>query len=120
ARGNHNLRLVANFISGVDDERFINEDGSLNLEALTPAGFQPGTDTPFGPSDFGVKGDDWWSFDLHYNVELPWQTTLGVSVNNLFDEDPPESRQELGYDPRIGDPLGRTFEVTFRKYLGRD
>jgi hypothetical protein len=34
---------------------------------------------------------------------------------NMFDEDPPESRQEMGYDPRIGSPLGRTFEVGLRK-----
>jgi outer membrane receptor protein involved in Fe transport len=117
AQGIHNVRLVANYVSGVDDERFINDDGSLDLARLTPAGFHPGTTTPFGPSDFGVKGDDWLSFDLHYNVELPWTTTMALSVVNIADEDPPESRQELGYDPRIGNPLGRTFEISFRKTL---
>ena len=39
------------------------------------------------------------------------QVTLGIK--NLFDRDPPASNQgqtfQVGYDPRYGDPLGRTF-----------
>jgi hypothetical protein len=36
-------------------------------------------------------------------------------VNNIQDRDPPAAREELGYDPRIGNPLGRTFEVGIKK-----
>jgi iron complex outermembrane receptor protein len=39
------------------------------------------------------------------------QLTLGIK--NLFDRDPPASNQgqtfQVGYDPRYGDPMGRTF-----------
>ena len=40
---------------------------------------------------------------------------LTATVQNITDEDPPESRQELGYDPRMGSPLGRTFEIGVKK-----
>lgn len=111
----HNARLVMNFISGVEDERFRNDDGSLDLAFMTPAGYQPGTMDRFGPSDYGMSGDDWITWDFHYTVDLPWDATLSASVENLTDEAPPESRQELGYDPRIGNPLMRTFEIGFQK-----
>ena len=104
------------YVSGVKDERFYNADGSrVGDAALTPAGFQPGTRTPFGPSTYGVDGKDWVVADFHYTVDLPAETTLTASIVNVFDEMPPESRQELGYDPRIGNPLGRTFEIGLRK-----
>jgi outer membrane receptor protein involved in Fe transport len=114
AFGDHNIRAVYNYVSGVEDERYINEDGSLNTALLTPAGYQPGTTSPFGVSTFGVYGDDWKTIDLHYLWKAPW-VTLGFSVANIADEDPPASRQEMGYDPRIGSPLGRQFEVSLRK-----
>lgn len=114
AQGDHNLRLVLNYVSGVDDERYFNDDGSINTAALIPTGFQPGTDQPFEPSFYGVRGDDWLAADLHYLWHLPW-ATVGASIVNLTDERPPESRQEMGYDPRIGSPLGRQFELSLRK-----
>jgi iron complex outermembrane recepter protein len=111
----HNIRLVLNYISGVKDERFFDDDGNLaGAAALTPAGRQPGTTDPFGPSLFGVRGKDWISADLHYVVDLPW-VTVGASIVNIADRDPPDSRQELGYDPRIGNALGRTFELSLRR-----
>ncbi len=91
--GPHNVRFVLGYISGVDDERFIDTD----------------------PDGYGVTGDDWVSGDVHYQLELPWDATISASIVNITDEDPPASRQELGYDPRIGDPLGRTFEFGIRK-----
>ncbi|MCW8194918.1 TonB-dependent receptor plug domain-containing protein [Proteobacteria bacterium 005FR1] len=110
----HNFRVMLNYISGVDDERFLLPDGSVNTAALVPSGLQA-NGQPFGPTDFGVRGEDWITVDLHYNVELPWDATFTASINNVADEMPPESRQELGYDPRIGNPLGRTFEIGFKK-----
>ena len=50
---------------------------------------------------------------------MSWKPRKNISltfgVNNLFDKDPPYSRQELGYDPRQGNPLGRTFEIGVKK-----
>jgi hypothetical protein len=116
AVGDHNIRAVVNYVSGVDDERYLNPDGTPIVSLLRPAGVQPGTSTPFAPSMFGVYGEDWKTGDLHYLWKAPW-ATLGLSVLNVTNEDPPASRQEFGYDPRIGSPLGRVFEVSFRKSL---
>lgn len=95
----HNLRLQFNYVSGVDDER-----GNF-----TPPG------SPFGASTFGVNGKDWFSQDIYYTVDLPQEMTLNVSIVNALDRKPPFARQELSYDPRIGNPLGRTIEVGLKK-----
>lgn len=114
----HNVRGVINFIGGVDDDRYIDGSGNIiNETGLVPAGFIPGTDQRFGPSMYGVRADNWVTADLHYTVELPW-ATLGASVMNLTDESPSESRQELGYDPRIGNPLERHFQLSLRRTFG--
>jgi hypothetical protein len=114
SRGDHNLRFVANYISGVDDERYFNADGSINEAALISSGYATGTTSANAPSYFGVIGDNWLAYDLHYIWNWEW-ATLSFSVVNITDEDPPESRQEMGYDPRIGSPLGRTYEIGLRK-----
>lgn len=114
--GEHNVRLQVNYVSGVDDERFLNPDGSVNEAAsgIRPPGYQPGTTNAYPISLFGVYGDDWISTDIHYLWRAPW-ATIGFSVINVADEDPPASRQEFSYDPRVGSPLGRQFELTLRK-----
>jgi hypothetical protein len=109
----HNVRLAINYISGVNDERYLNADGSVNTAALVPEGIQP-DGTPFGPTMYGVFGDSWVSADLHYNVDLSFGT-VSASIVNLLDSDPPEAREELGYDPRMSNPLGRQFEIGFRR-----
>ena len=53
--------------------------------------------------------------DFHYNFDLTDTLRLSASVDNILDADPPHAREELGYDPRIGNPLGRTFEVGIKK-----
>ena len=112
--GDHNIRTQVNYISGVDDERFINPDGTINTALITPAGRVAGTTTALGPTDYGVFGEDWTTVDLHYVWRASW-ATVGFSVLNVADEDPPESRQEFGYDPRIGNPLGLQFELRLSK-----
>lgn len=105
----HNFRLVVNYISGVNDERFDRSnyvDDAAYQRAFLAYGVY---------SDYGIKGKDWVTTDFHYYVELPWDATFTFSIHNLTDEEPPASRQELGYDPRIGNPLMRTFEVGFQK-----
>jgi outer membrane receptor protein involved in Fe transport len=103
--GKHNFRFVANYIEGVTDQR----------GCTTPAGRQPGSTVPYGPTCWGVDGTDWLSFDFHYNFDLTDTLRLSGSIDNILDADPPHAREELGYDPRIGNPLGRTFEVAIKK-----
>lgn len=117
AQGDHNFRLSAQYIKGVRDDRYFDADNNVvGPAALTPAGRQTGSASPYGPSYYGVFGENWVTFDFHYTLDLyRWDATLNASVVNIADEMPPESRQELGYDPRIGNPLGRTFEVGLTK-----
>jgi iron complex outermembrane receptor protein len=53
--------------------------------------------------------------DLDYRVQLPWETTVVLSVDNLFDRDPSFARLDLNYDPFTGNPLGRVFKVSAKK-----
>lgn len=97
----HNFRLAMNYVQGVDDERGpIQQDGYL-----------PGTTVPVGLNYYGVEGDDWMTFDFTYMFSVTDNLRLTATVANILDKDPPYSRQELGYDPRMGNPLGRTFEI---------
>ncbi|MBD3646877.1 MAG: hypothetical protein HUJ31_05350, partial [Pseudomonadales bacterium] len=98
---------VIGFVAGVEDERY-------TAALPTPAGFKPGTTDPFDPTDYGVKQDDWITMDVHYHVDTRWGS-FSASIVNLTDEEPPEAQEELGYDPLIGDPLMRYFEIGYRK-----
>ena len=97
----HNFRLAAQYVSGVTDER----------GPVTPGGFLPGSSTPYSTTFYGVESGDWLSFDFTYLFRVTEDLRLTATVANITDEDPPQSRQELGYDPRMGSPLGRTFEI---------
>ncbi len=85
----HNFRFGANFVSAVQDER---------------AGVQ-----------FGENGEEWLTYDFTYLFDLTDTLRLTASVQNITDEDPPPAQEELGYDPRLGNPLGRTFELGVKK-----
>ncbi len=85
----HNFRLGANFVSAVTDER---------------AGIQ-----------YGETGEEWLTYDLTYLFDITETMRLTASVNNITDKDPPPAQEELGYDPRLGNPLGRTFEIGIKK-----
>ena len=115
--GPQNVRLVINYVSPVRDDRYVGTDGQIldtTFHALTPEGTAPGTSGPFAPSFYGLYGKPWFSADLHYNIDTQFGT-ISASINNITDEDPPPAREELGYDPRMGNPLGRVLQVGIRK-----
>lgn len=85
----HNFRLGLGYVSAVTDER---------------AGTQ-----------YGENGEDWLSTDFFYTFDVTPDLRLSASIVNLFDKDPPPAQEELGYDPRLGSPLGRTFEIGIKK-----
>jgi iron complex outermembrane receptor protein len=89
--GEHNLRYVTRYIQGVKDDRFL---GTANEQI-----------------------DDFITQNLYYQYTLPWDEdfVLSLSVENLTDEDPPFTVQQYSYDPFIGNPLGRTYEIGIRK-----
>ena len=57
-----------------------------------------------------------------YDAQVVWDGWRGLGVTagirNLFDRDPPASAQDqtfqVGYEPRIGDPHGRTYYAGLR------
>jgi len=99
--GAHNLRADLTYVDGAVDNRapisVQNSTGALQLVTI------------------GMKVEDFYTVDLNYRVQLPWDTTITASVFNLFDRDPSAARLEVTYDPFIGNPYGRTFKVGVRK-----
>jgi iron complex outermembrane receptor protein len=63
-----------------------------------------------------TKIDEYWQHDLTYTAQLPWDTTGTLSVQNIFDTDPPFAiATQYNYDPGSGNPLGRVFVVGLKK-----
>ena len=63
----------------------------------------------------GKQLKDTFITDFTYNVDLPWQTNFALTVNNVFDQDPPFARFALSYEPFTGEPLGRNVNVRLQK-----
>ena len=61
------------------------------------------------------KLKDFWQSDVTLQVNLPWETTATVSVQNLFDKDPPFAQSFYNYDVTNGNPLGRVLKVGVKK-----
>jgi iron complex outermembrane recepter protein len=61
------------------------------------------------------KLKDFWQSDVTLRVDLPWETTATLSVQNLFDKDPPFAQSFYNYDVTNGNPLGRVFKVGVKK-----
>ena len=97
--GGFNARYTFRYASGLTDDRYL-------------------SDPTF--DDFTTYGRDIDAFtqhDLTVLYDLPFEFAeiqLQGSVENIFDEDPPRTRQVLGYDPFVGNPLGRVFRVGLR------
>jgi iron complex outermembrane receptor protein len=91
-RERHNVRLMAHYYAGVEDRNRV-VDGSF------------------------AKRDDHATYDLIYRVDLPWQTVVTATVQNLTDEEPPYVRSQFNYDYQTYSPLGRTVKIGFTKNL---
>jgi len=63
------------------------------------------------------KTDPYWQHDITANVDLPWETTVSVSIQNLLDEDPSFAQSFYNYDPTNGNPLGRVFKFGVKKHF---
>ena len=85
----HSFRLGVNYVSAVTDER---------------AGIQ-----------YGENGEDWITTDFTWRMEITEDLALTTTVANIFDRMPPKAQEELGYDPFMGNPLGRTIEIGVKK-----
>ena len=86
--------------------------GEFGANVITAVGFCSGQNLAVLS---GQKLDPTFTTDVTYQLALPWDTTLSVSVSNLFDEDPQFARAFLGYDAFVASPLGRTVKFGIRK-----
>ncbi|MCC7268555.1 MAG: TonB-dependent receptor [Caulobacteraceae bacterium] len=99
SRGPHNLRWQMRHVSS-----------TTHIES-TPIAIARNTGQPEA-----MKIGEYWQHDLTYRVELPWDVTASLTVQNIFDEDPPFAiGTQYNYDPGSGNPLGRVFVVSAKK-----
>jgi iron complex outermembrane receptor protein len=99
--GAHNIRYTMNYIDDYTDQRV--------------AEFLPSLATNGIAITAGKTIDSTMFHDLSYLLQLPWDTTLSLTVENLTDEDPSFARLDLSYDPFTSSALGRVYKVGLRK-----
>lgn len=99
SRGPHNLRWQTRWVSST-------VIASTETTALAIARLVGGS----------TKIPEYWQHDITYTVQLPWDTTATVAVQNVFDKDPPFAfATQYNYDPFSGNPLGRVWVVGLKK-----
>jgi len=104
-RDNINVRYQLRYAEGT--RAAINTaDDRVVPDASSPTGYRA---TSIG------KLDDFWQHDITVQVELPWDTQLTLSIQNILDTDPPDAPSNYNYDYTTGNPLGRVFEVGVKK-----
>lgn len=95
-----NLRYGATYIAGVRDERC--------------DGLQFCATTSFGGTNFGRNISSYMQHDVHAAYDLPinaFDAQLQFSVENFTNEDASAARLPLGYNPFVGNTLGRVFRL---------
>ena len=96
-----NLRYGMTYIAGVTDER------CPDLPA-------PCATTNFGPTNFGRDISGYTQHDFHAAYELPidaFDAQLQFSIENFTNTEASAARLPLGYNPFIGNTLGRVFRL---------
>ncbi len=101
--GIHNLRLQYNYIDGYTDQR--------------TAIFLPNTAALAGATVAGGKNiGSFGTLDFTYRINLPTNTTISLSAQNILNKQPPFARLDFNYDPFTASPLGfnARFNITQR------
>lgn len=77
---------------------------------------QPNPSAAFGRDLIATgKSNDYWQHDLVVRWQAPWDSLVTLSVQNVFDKDPPYAASQYNYDYTNGNPLGRVFEIGVKK-----
>jgi len=77
---------------------------------------RPNTSAAFGRELVPTgKAKDFYQHDLIVRWQAPWDALVSLSVQNIFDKDPPYVASQYNYDYTNGNPLGRVFEVSVKK-----
>ncbi len=92
--GKHNFRLQYNYIDGYTDQRGAGIFGP-NTGALAGAAVTAG-------QNIGVFD----TLDFTYRINLPTNTVITLSAQNILNKEPPFARLDFNYDPFTSSPLG--------------
>ncbi|MEL7197923.1 MAG: TonB-dependent receptor [Pseudomonadota bacterium] len=98
-----NIRYNVTHIDGVFDDRCI---------ALDPC-FQ----TSQGPTDFGIESGSYTQHDIAVTLDLALaglDVTLQGAIENFTDEAPARAQLPLGFNPFIGNAIGRNYRLSLR------
>ncbi len=76
--------------------------------------YSQGTEAAFGTANTG-KLKDFWQHDLIAQWHAPMDLTVGLTIQNILNTDPPDAPSQFNYDYTSGNPLGRVFEVSLKK-----
>jgi iron complex outermembrane recepter protein len=106
SHGPHNIRYTMNYIDEYTDQRVTEFLPSLATNGIAVTA--------------GKTIDSTMFHDLSYLLQLPWETSLSLTVENFTDEDPSFARLDLSYDPFTSSALGRTYKVGLRKRFGAE
>lgn len=103
-RGIHNVRWTINYVDSYVDQR---------TDVFTPSVNYSTNGVPAALPQ-GKNIDSTVINNVAYRGELPWDATVTIAVDNVFDVDPPFVRLNYSYDPFVASPLGRTIKVGVR------
>ena len=115
SNGPHNIRYTMTYIDDYFDQRVAEFSPSL-----ANVGPNPTLADPAVAITSGQTIESTMFHDLSYLLQLPWETTLSLTVENFTDEDPSFARLDLSYDPFTSSALGRTYKLGLRKRFGAE
>jgi len=98
-----NIRYDATYIDGVFDDRCIDVD--------------PCFQTSQGPTDFGIESGSYLQHDIAVTLDLMLggvDVQLQGVIDNFTDEEPADAQLPLGFNPFIGNAIGRNYRVSLR------
>jgi iron complex outermembrane receptor protein len=105
-RDNINVRYQLRYAEGT--VAAINTANDVIVPSTTAPGYVAGT--------IG-KLKDYYQHDITVQANLPWDTQLTLSVQNILDKDPPDAPSNYNYDYTTGNPLGRVFQIGVKKHF---
>lgn len=98
-----NLRYGVTYIDGVTDDRCVGRDPCFQTSA--------------GPTDFGIDSGSFTEHDIGLTIDLDLggvETQFQASIENFTDAEPAAAQLPLGFNPFIGNAIGRRYRLGLR------
>ena len=98
-----NVRYTVTYIDGVTDDRCVNRNPCFSTSA--------------GPTDFGIDSGSYTQHDIALTLDLELggiEAQLQAAIENFTDAEPAEAQLPLGFNPFIGNAIGRNYRFGIR------